>query len=121
METKGSAATTSVELAGAEHNAGEMKRPTPLVFFSICAVVDFALGCIKGHSVPFCWLGYSCHSVWLTIDGFAGAFRSHSFSRTTWWAASSLRIGLPDSEGLILKPAPELDPDIYVGPTNGQS
>ena len=25
-------------------------------------------------------------------------------------------IGLPDSEGLILKPAPELDPDVYVGP-----
>ena len=28
-----------------------MKRPTTLVFFSICAVVDFAWGCIKWHSV----------------------------------------------------------------------
>jgi hypothetical protein len=28
-----------------------MKRPTPLVFFSICAVIDFALGRIKGHSI----------------------------------------------------------------------
>jgi hypothetical protein len=28
-----------------------MKRLTALVFFSICAVVDFALGCIKWHSV----------------------------------------------------------------------
>jgi len=28
-----------------------MERPNPLVFFSICAVVDFAFGCIKGHSV----------------------------------------------------------------------
>jgi hypothetical protein len=28
-----------------------MKRPTALVFFSICAVVDFALGCFKWHSV----------------------------------------------------------------------
>ena len=27
-----------------------MKRPTALVFFSICAVVDFALGCIKWYS-----------------------------------------------------------------------
>ena len=29
---------------------GEMNRPTPLVFFSICAVVDFVFGCIKWHS-----------------------------------------------------------------------
>jgi ABC-type Co2+ transport system permease subunit len=35
----------------AEHNASEMKRPTPLVFFSICAAVDFALGCFKVHSI----------------------------------------------------------------------
>src|SRR5580700_6354359 len=28
-----------------------MKRPTTLVFFSICAVVDFVFGCIKWHSV----------------------------------------------------------------------
>ena len=36
---------------GLEHNAGEMNRPTPLVFFSICAVVDFAFGWIKWHSL----------------------------------------------------------------------
>ncbi len=42
---------TAQRCAEAEHIAGEMKRPTPLVFFSICAVVDFALGCIRGHSV----------------------------------------------------------------------
>ena len=42
---------------GLRHNAGEMKRPTaqtlrtPLVFFSICAVVDFVLGLIRGRSV----------------------------------------------------------------------
>lgn len=30
---------------------GEMNRPTPLLFFSIGAVVDFAFGCIKWHSV----------------------------------------------------------------------
>jgi hypothetical protein len=29
----------------------KMKHPTALVFFSICAVVDFAFGCIKWHSV----------------------------------------------------------------------
>ena len=28
-----------------------MKRPTPLVFFSICAVVDFVFGCVKGRSI----------------------------------------------------------------------
>jgi hypothetical protein len=28
-----------------------MKRPTPLVFFSICAVVDFAFGCVRGRSI----------------------------------------------------------------------
>ena len=28
-----------------------MNRPTPLVFFSICAVIDFVWGCIKWHSV----------------------------------------------------------------------
>jgi len=28
-----------------------MQCPTTLVFFSICAVVDFAWGCIKWHSV----------------------------------------------------------------------
>jgi hypothetical protein len=28
-----------------------MKSPTALVFFSICAVIDFALGCFKWHSV----------------------------------------------------------------------
>jgi hypothetical protein len=28
-----------------------MRRPTPLAFFSICAVVDFVFGCIKWHSV----------------------------------------------------------------------
>ena len=27
-----------------------MSRPTPLVFFSICAAVDFVFGCIKWHS-----------------------------------------------------------------------
>jgi hypothetical protein len=34
-----------------EHNAGEMNRPPPLLFFSICAVIDFVWGCIKWHSV----------------------------------------------------------------------
>jgi hypothetical protein len=34
-----------------EHNAGEMNRPTPLAFFSICAVVDFVFGLVKWHSV----------------------------------------------------------------------
>jgi hypothetical protein len=34
-----------------EHNDEEMNRPTPLVFFSICAVVDFVWGCVKWHSV----------------------------------------------------------------------
>jgi hypothetical protein len=34
-----------------EDNVVQMKRPTALVFFSICAVVDFAIGCIKWHSV----------------------------------------------------------------------
>ena len=29
----------------------KMKRPTALVFFLICAAVDFTLGCIKWHSV----------------------------------------------------------------------
>ena len=29
----------------------EMNRPTPLLFFLIGAVVDFAFGCIKWHSV----------------------------------------------------------------------
>jgi hypothetical protein len=29
----------------------KMKHPTALVFYSICAVVDFAFGCIKWHSV----------------------------------------------------------------------
>src|SRR5436305_12122027 len=28
-----------------------MNRPTPLAFFSICAVVDFVLGLVKWHSV----------------------------------------------------------------------
>jgi len=34
-----------------EHNAGEMNRPSPLAFFSICAVVDFVFGLVKWHSV----------------------------------------------------------------------
>jgi hypothetical protein len=29
----------------------EMNRPTPFVFFSICAVVDFLFGLVKWHSV----------------------------------------------------------------------
>lgn len=33
------------------HNAGEMKRLSPLLFFSICATVDFVWGRIKWHSV----------------------------------------------------------------------
>jgi hypothetical protein len=28
-----------------------MNRPTPLLFFSICALIDFVWGCIKWHSV----------------------------------------------------------------------
>lgn len=28
-----------------------MKHPTPLVFFSIGAAVDFVFGCVKWHSV----------------------------------------------------------------------
>jgi hypothetical protein len=28
-----------------------MNRPRPLVFFSICAVVDFAFGYIKWHTI----------------------------------------------------------------------
>jgi hypothetical protein len=28
-----------------------MNRPTPLAFFSICAVVDFVFGLLKWHSV----------------------------------------------------------------------
>ena len=28
-----------------------MNRPTPLTFFSICAVVDFVFGLVKFHSV----------------------------------------------------------------------
>jgi hypothetical protein len=28
-----------------------MSRPTPLVFFSICSVVDFVFGCMRWHSV----------------------------------------------------------------------
>jgi len=34
-----------------EHNAGEMNRPTPLVFFSLGAVVDFVIGLVKWHSL----------------------------------------------------------------------
>jgi len=34
-----------------EHNAGEMNRPTPLAFFSLCAVVDFVIGLVKWHSL----------------------------------------------------------------------
>ena len=33
------------------HNAVEMDRLSPLLFFSICAVCDFVLGWIKWHSV----------------------------------------------------------------------
>ena len=33
-----------------EHN-GQMRHPTALAFFSLCAVVDFVFGCIKWHSV----------------------------------------------------------------------
>jgi hypothetical protein len=29
----------------------EMNRPSPLVFFSICAVVDFAFGYVKWHTL----------------------------------------------------------------------
>lgn len=39
----------SPTLCRVEHNAGEMKRPSPLVFFSICAVVDFVFGLVKWH------------------------------------------------------------------------
>jgi hypothetical protein len=28
-----------------------MNRPTPVVFFSICALVDFLFGLVKWHSV----------------------------------------------------------------------
>jgi hypothetical protein len=33
------------------HNGRRMNRPSPLLFFSICAVIDFVWGCIKWHSV----------------------------------------------------------------------
>jgi len=34
-----------------EHNTGEMNGPTPVGFFSICAVVDFLFGLVKWYSV----------------------------------------------------------------------
>jgi len=34
-----------------DHNGGEMNRPSPLVFFSICAMVDFVFGLMKWHSI----------------------------------------------------------------------
>src|SRR4051812_15059503 len=42
------------------HNAGDMNRPSPLLFFSICAVVDFAIGCIKWHSFIAGVVGIVC-------------------------------------------------------------
>ena len=33
-----------------EHNVAVMNRPSALVFFLICAVVDFVFGYIKWHS-----------------------------------------------------------------------
>jgi hypothetical protein len=33
------------------HNAGQMNSPSPVFFFSICAVVDFAFGYFKWHGV----------------------------------------------------------------------
>jgi|HubBroStandDraft_5_1064220.scaffolds.fasta_scaffold29086_2 hypothetical protein len=39
----------------------------PLVFFSICAVVDFA----RLHQVAFDYGWGCCHSLWPTIDCFA--------------------------------------------------
>jgi hypothetical protein len=41
----------SQRLLRVEHNAGKMNRPTPIAFFSICAVVDFVFGLVKWHSV----------------------------------------------------------------------
>jgi hypothetical protein len=41
---------TGQERAVWEHNAVGMKSHPALVFFSLCAVVDFAFGYIKGHS-----------------------------------------------------------------------
>ena len=41
----------SPRLKRVEHDAGEMNRPTLLVFFSIGAVVDFVFGLVKWHSV----------------------------------------------------------------------
>ena len=32
-------------------NIREMNRPSPLIFFAICAVVDFVFGYIKWHTV----------------------------------------------------------------------
>jgi hypothetical protein len=38
----------------------KIKRPTALVFFSICALVDFAIGCIKWHSVVAGFVAIVC-------------------------------------------------------------
>jgi hypothetical protein len=41
----------SPQLWRVEHNTGEINRPTPLTFFSSCAVVDFVFGVVKWRSV----------------------------------------------------------------------
>lgn len=43
------------------HNVGEMKRLSPLLFFSICAVFDFVWGSIKWHSITA--------GVWAIVGG----------------------------------------------------
>ncbi len=52
----------SRHLSMVEHNAGEMNRPTPLVFFSICALIDFVFGLVKWHSVAAGIVGMVCGS-----------------------------------------------------------
>ncbi len=43
-----------------EHNAAEMNRPSGLVFFSICAAVDFVFGLVKWHLIVAGILGIVC-------------------------------------------------------------
>ena len=47
---------------------GEMNRPTPLLFLSIGAVIDFAFGCVKWHAV---FAGVVAIVCGLALDSFA--------------------------------------------------
>jgi Na+-transporting methylmalonyl-CoA/oxaloacetate decarboxylase beta subunit len=60
-----------------DHNGGEMNRPSPLVFFSIGAMVDFVFGLVKWHSILAGTIAIVCGVTGLLFLGFRESWRGN--------------------------------------------